>query len=121
MHELALCQALVKQVQQIAGERGAGRVLSVTLSIGPLSGVEAELLKQAYPIATAGTVAEASRLEIEATPVKVRCSECGEISSASPNNLLCGACGGWRTVLESGDEMLLVSLELEICKETNHV
>ncbi len=101
------------QVQQIAAEKSARRVVSVTLSIGPLSGVEAELLKQAYPLATAGTIAEASRLEIESAPVRVRCSECGEITSAAPNNLVCGACGGWHTVLQSGDEMLLLSLELE--------
>ena len=103
----------MRQVQQIAEEKRARRVLSVTLAIGPLSGVEAELLKQAYPVATAGTLAEASRLEIEAAPVTVRCSECNETTPASPNNLICGACGGWRTVLQSGDELLLVSLELE--------
>lgn len=113
MHELAVCQALIRQVQQIAEQKSARRVVSVTLSIGPLSGVEADLLRQAYPIASAGTVAEASRLEIESAPVTVRCSECGQTTHATPNNLVCGACGGWRTVLQSGDEMLLLSLELE--------
>lgn len=101
------------QVGQIARERGARRVLSVTLSIGPLSGVEAELLEQAWPIANAGTAAEGSRLAIEQAPVTVRCSECGETTSATPNNLVCGACGSWKTALQSGDELLLVSLELE--------
>lgn len=112
MHELAVCQSLMGQVECIAREREARSVASITLRIGPLSGVEAELLRQAFSIASAGSVAEGAELVIREQPLQVRCSRCGAVTLAEANNLVCATCGDWRTTLESGDEMLLESLEL---------
>ena len=112
MHELSICQALVAQVERIARERDA-RVTQVHVGIGPLSGVEARLLADAYPLACAGTAAEGSDLKVETAPVRVRCRLCGAESDATPNRLLCAACGEWRTDLISGDDMLLLRVTLE--------
>lgn len=114
MHELSICQALLDQVERIAQEHGASRVERILLQVGPLSGVEPLLLQHAYPLAAAGTVAEHATLVIEPAPVRVRCSDCGSECDAAPNRLLCAACGGWRTRLISGDQMLLAKLELTI-------
>ncbi len=113
MHELSLCHSLIQQVEGIARRERARRVTTITLRIGPLSGVEPELLVDAFPFAAAGTVAEGAALCIEAQPVRVLCSRCQLESDATPNRLLCGACGDYRTRLVSGDELLLASLELE--------
>ena len=113
MHELAICQALMNQVESIAAERNATNVVSIVVGMGPLSGVEAQLLKHAYPVASAGTLAEGAELVIENLPVRIRCTECGNESDALPNKLLCKACGDWRTTLISGDELILMSVELE--------
>lgn len=113
MHELALCQAMMTQVESIAREHRASRVTSITLGVGPLAGVEAQLLRHAYPVASAGTVAEGAELVIEATPVRVHCGRCNEDSDALVNRLVCGRCGDWRTELVSGDELMLVSVELD--------
>lgn len=113
MHELAVCQGLMSQVEQVASREHAERVTLIRLRIGPLSGVEPQLLADAFPIAAAGTVAEEAELVIDAQPVKVRCLSCGEESAATANRLLCAACGDFRTRLVSGDEMLLMSVELE--------
>lgn len=113
MHELAVCQALMEQVEQIADRERARRVLALVLKIGPLSGVEADLLADAFPIAAAGSRAEGAELRIERLPVRVHCHRCGADSDATPNRLVCGTCGDYRTQLISGDEMLLASVELE--------
>jgi len=118
MHELAICQSLMEQVESIAQERDAKSVTSITIGMGPLSGVEVQLLKNAYPIASAGTVAQDAELVIEHLPIKVKCSQCGSESDALPNKLTCKQCGDWRTTLISGDEMMLMSLELEKTKGT---
>jgi len=112
MHELAICQALLERVEGIARSR-AVRVSRVRLAVGPLSGVEPQLLERAYPLACAGTAAEGSELDIDEAPVRVRCRTCGVESAASANRLLCGECGDWRTDLASGDELLLVGVELD--------
>jgi hydrogenase nickel incorporation protein HypA/HybF len=113
MHELAICQALMNQVENIAAERNACSVVSIVIGMGPLSGVEAQLLKHAYPVACAGTVAEGAELVIEKLPVRVSCTQCGAESDVLPNKLVCKACGDWRTTLISGDELMLMSVELE--------
>lgn len=112
MHELSLCQALIAQVERVAREHGAGAVEKVLIGVGPLSGAEPDLLRQAYPIACAGSLAEGSTLEIHERPIRVRCGTCGAETDARPNRLLCGACGDWRTQLLSGDELLLEQVEL---------
>ncbi|MBA1331888.1 hydrogenase nickel incorporation protein HypA [Candidatus Endoriftia persephone str. Guaymas] len=113
MHELAVCQALMRQVDEIATREAAERVTRIILQIGPLSGVVPELLQQAFTIARTGTVAETAELVAQTQPVRVRCTICGAESDATPNRLLCGACGDYRTQLIGGDELLLASLELE--------
>jgi hydrogenase nickel incorporation protein HypA/HybF len=112
MHELSVCQALIRQVQEIAREHRAVAVTSITLHIGPLSGIEADLLTQTFPLASAGSVAETAQLVIEKLPVRVQCESCGGESIVEPNKLVCGTCGDWHTRLLSGDEMLLASVEL---------
>ena len=111
MHELSVCQALVTQVERIALEQRA-QVCSITVSIGPLSGVEPALLEQAYPLAVAGTCLSAARLVIDSLPVRVHCRSCRKDTEAAPNRMLCAECGDWRTELLSGDELLLSSVEL---------
>lgn len=113
MHELSICQSLISQVESIAHERNAQQVSLIVIGMGPLSGVEAQLLKNAYPIASAGTVAANAELVIEHLPIKVKCNKCGCESDASPNKLICKHCGNWQTSLLSGDELLLMSVELE--------
>lgn len=110
MHELSVCQALLAQVERIAREHDAQRVDSIVLAIGPLSGVEAPLLRRAFPLAVAGSCAERALLQIETADVVVRCTQCHQESTVAPNRLLCGHCGDYRTRLLAGDELLLKRL-----------
>ncbi len=112
MHEYSICIALLEQVEQIAYQHHAEQVDKIILKIGPLSGVEAELLQHAWPLAAAATISEQAELVIESAPVVVRCTQCNTESEVPPNRLLCTACGDFRTRLVSGDEMLLASIEL---------
>ncbi len=122
MHELAVSQSLLREVQRVAQAHAAVSVSRVLVQIGPLSGVEPSLLREAFPLAAAGTLAERAELVIETVPLRVRCETCGAESEARPNRLLCGACGGWHTRLLSGDELLLASVELQRqTEEARHV
>lgn len=111
----------MSQIENIAEKNNAFAVASITLGIGELSGVEENLLRHAYPVASAGTIAEGAKLIIQSTPVFVRCSSCGEESTVKPNRMLCASCGDWRTELVSGDELLLIQLELDKAETANPV
>ena len=112
MHELAVCQGLINEVERLAQEHSASRVDSIVLSIGPLSGVEPDLLKRAFDIARLDSVAEDAELEIETGPVVVECRSCGASGEVKVNRLLCPSCGDWQVNLTQGDEMLLLRLEV---------
>ncbi len=116
MHEMSICQGLISQVEQIAKEKGAGQVDSILLSIGPLSGVEPELLERAFVVAKAETVAKNVELEIETGPIIIECRSCGVSGEAEVNKLLCGSCNSWQVDLKQGDELLLMRLELSDIK-----
>ncbi|ALG66964.1 hydrogenase maturation nickel metallochaperone HypA [Beggiatoa leptomitoformis] len=112
MHELSICYSLLNQVETLAQHHQAHQVASITIQIGLLSGVEPELLRQAFTIARAGTVAAQADLICLSLPVKVRCQQCHAESEVEANRLLCKTCGAWQTQVISGDEMLLASVEL---------
>ena len=113
MHELSICQSIIEQATQIAQQNNAQSVSRIIIDIGPLSGVEAALLEHAFPIASAGTIAQNSVLETHILPIIIRCNLCNNENEASANKLLCSACGTWQTTLISGDEMLLRTIELD--------
>jgi len=112
MHELSICTALLARVLDVAAAEGGKQVSNITLCIGPLSGVEPDQLRLAFPIVARGTPCEGAEINIECAPVQVHCKTCGETSVARPNRLLCAACGAWRVSLISGDEMRLLRIEL---------
>ncbi len=112
MHELSLCQGLIRQLEKIAHEQGANCVEHIVLSVGALSGVEAPLLDHAFEIARMGTVAQGAELEIQTGPIVVKCRGCGNSNEARINRLLCDACGSWQVNVIQGDEMLLMRVEL---------
>lgn len=120
MHELAICQALIAQVTELAEQRSAASVSDIFVSVGPLSGVESVLLENAFSIAVAGTVADDAKLHIDNLPVRVHCKECDAESQVSANRLLCAQCGTWKTRLISGDELLLTRVELEMDRSARH-
>jgi hydrogenase nickel incorporation protein HypA/HybF len=112
MHELAICQSVLRQVVDIAARGNSPQVTRITLRIGPLAGIEPDLVRLAFPIVASGTVCDGAAMEIETMPVQVRCTLCGAISGARPNRLLCASCNTWRVELMTGDEMLLAYVEL---------
>ncbi len=112
VHEMSVCQALLLQVAEIARQRGAATVDSITVEIGPLSGVEPEQLRRAFAVMRTGSGSASAELVIETAAVEVRCLSCGADSETLVNRLVCRACGGFRTRLIAGDELRLRRIEL---------
>lgn len=112
MHELAVAQALVEQVDALIDQHDASGAAAIRVRIGPLAGVMPELLATAFPLVTAGSRMQHATLEFTHAPIQVRCQSCGAETEAAMNRLICGACGDWHTQIISGDELLLESVEL---------
>lgn len=114
MHELAVAQALVEQVDAVIDQHQASGAHAIRVRIGPLAGVVPELLASAFPLAAAGSRMQHAVLEFSHAPIRVRCQNCGAETEAAMNRLLCGACGDWHTQVICGDELLLESVELDM-------
>jgi len=113
VHELAVAQALVEQVDAVIDLHGATQASLIRVRIGPLAGVVPDLLATAFPLAAAGSRMEHAELEFTHAPIRVHCLTCGAETEAAMNRLICSACGDWHTQIVSGDELLLESVELE--------
>jgi hydrogenase nickel incorporation protein HypA/HybF len=121
MHELSVCQSIIQQAEHIAAENNASAISHIALAIGPLAGVDINLLQHAFPLAAAGTLASNAELTAEALPLRIRCLSCFQESEVPLNRLLCLHCNDWHTQVISGDEMLIKSIELETEEDVNYV
>jgi hydrogenase nickel incorporation protein HypA/HybF len=117
MHELAVCQALIDQVTEVAQREACAVVERIEIAVGALSGVEPALLQRAFTIARAGTVASEAELVIHAEPVRVLCSRCGTASQVPAQRLTCSQCGDWRVQVTDGESLVLQRLSLRHDKD----
>lgn len=118
MHEFAICQALLQQLEELVARHGASGVRRLTVQVGPLSGVEPGLLASAFAVARRGGCARRAQLLIESLPLRVRCTSCQSEGQAAHDRLSCGVCGSPRTQLLSGDELLLRRVELSMTSKS---
>ncbi len=117
MHELTLAKELVDTVERIKVKENAVEVLSVTVTLGALSGVDADALKFAFPLAAEGTSLERTTLVTRESPAAIRCEDCGWEGPPDATCVCCGACGSSRIRLSAGREFLISSVELALAEE----
>jgi hydrogenase nickel incorporation protein HypA/HybF len=117
MHELSLAQALVEQVEAIRVREKADAVVSVTVNIGALSGVDRESFEFAFPLAVEGTPLAGTALGVEDTPLTVTCADCGRESKPDVADPHCAACGSARTRVTAGRDFLIQAVELHYSDE----
>jgi hydrogenase nickel incorporation protein HypA/HybF len=103
-----MCEAIASKVV----DRAAGRpVLTVTIRVGHLRQVVPDAMTFSWEMVTAGTVLDGAALRIEHIPAVVACRACGATTTLDAPILACGSCGARAVTLQSGDELLIVSLE----------
>ena len=114
MHELSIAISMIDMASDEASARGADRVVSLHLKLGPLSGVVKDALLFSYEIACQGTRLAGSHLIIEDVPVVIHCSVCRkEREVETLQNFRCPACGSSKVEVVQGRELEVVALELE--------
>lgn len=114
MHEFAIAAELVTAAVREAGACDARRITSLVCRVGLMRQVVADMLVEAFQIASAGTLAEGATLKIETVAPTITCHDCGWSRRAAEWVCRCPGCGSVRIRLEGGDELLLVSVELEV-------
>jgi hydrogenase nickel incorporation protein HypA/HybF len=109
VHELSLCEAIAATVTRHAGERTAS---CVVMRIGHLRQVVPDSLSFCWTMLTDGTDLEGCTLEIEQVPAVIRCAGCGAETTLDVPLMVCSSCSSDDVTLLSGEEFLVVSLDL---------
>lgn len=107
MHELALCDAMLKMVRDISREQALEGVRSITVRVGTLSGVVPRFLTDCWVAVTDGTEYDGVPLRVETEAGRARCLDCGAEFVADVENLSCPDCGGKKLMPLSGRDMTI--------------
>ena len=110
MHELGLMNQLLGHALAAAD---GGRICSLTVRLGPLSGVVPESLRFAFEALREGTAAADATLHIQQSPPVFHCSACGAEYEAAIGEYACPSCRNPDGDLVHGHECDLISMEVE--------
>jgi hydrogenase nickel incorporation protein HypA/HybF len=114
MHEISIVEALIGQVAAEVARAGcAGRVSRVDLSIGRLSGANADSVRFAFGLLAPGTVAEGAEIVIDEPKAVCRCRACQAETEIDDLVAECPRCASGEIAIEGGREMVLQSIEVE--------
>ena len=113
MHELGICDAILKTVDGIAKEEQLVCVHKVTLEVGMLSGVVPRFLTDCWQAVIDGTPYQDTALEIETINGLARCLDCGHEFSADLDRLYCPRCMGRRLTPLTGTDLTIREIEAD--------
>ncbi len=115
MHEISLVQALFSQLEELAVEHEATKILRVTMVIGPQSGVVIDAFRFGFEtLASGNTLIRNAELIIEIPPVNYSCTQCGHMEETKEDSLEeCAKCGELFLIPSGGDELILRQVEME--------
>lgn len=113
MHEASLVRSLIKQIERLCEQHDAHVATEVVVEIGPLSGVETLLVREAFTALRPGTCVENARLTIEEIPLTAVCRECRREFEIVDYRFACRNCGSKQVRIIRGDEFRLLNVTLE--------
>ena len=112
MHEMSLCEDIVKLLEEEAQNQGFKKVRQVYLEIGELAGVEIEAMRFSFDIVTHDTIADGASLGIESIPGSAHCEQCGQTVPVAQRFAACPICDNYPLTLISGNELKIKELEV---------
>lgn len=113
MHELAITESIIDLINREARDKGFQKVLAVSLRVGEYSGLVPECLREFFPIAARGSIAEGAALEIQRLPAAFRCLDCGYEGPVERKAACCPDCGSAAIRMTAGREFFVDSLKVE--------
>ena len=107
MHELGICDALLKMVRNIVREEELEVIERITVEVGSLSGVVPAYMSDCWEAVTDGTELEGVEFVVEELEGTARCKDCGEEFPADVNRLRCPKCNGEKLMPLTGRDLTL--------------
>jgi hydrogenase nickel incorporation protein HypA/HybF len=112
MHELGIVRRLLSYVRELQAANGGGAVREIRVQLGPLSGVEAELLLSAFQQLRDRETLTETILTIESVTLEACCRACDHRFQPLQFRFHCPRCGSSETEITQGDGVILESISL---------
>lgn len=109
MHELSITESIVSAIL----ERVDGRIQTVTLLVGQLSGLVPDSVRFCFDICTQETRLEGATLDIVEVPGRARCRTCDQELELPDGILLC-PCGSADLEIVGGQELRIKNVEVMV-------
>lgn len=108
MHELGIVMNVVEQVDRIAAENNAEKVLKVTMEVGEVSTIVPELFTDAFDWAKKRTdYLKEAELEMILIEGRTYCQNCGSTYRTTEFGKTCPYCKSGKTYLLTGDQVII--------------
>ncbi len=113
MHEYSIVQSLLKSCEEYAKRNNSKKITKVIVKIGILSGVEPYLLQSAFDTFKEKTLCNKAEFIINHQKIVITCLSCKKESTLEKNEFCCPVCQSNQIKVIDGEDMYLMSLELE--------
>lgn len=107
MHELGICDAMLKMVRGIIKDEQLEEVQRITVEVGTLSGVVPHYLADAWVAVTDGTELDGVEFVVEELEGTAACMDCGEEFVVDLNSMKCPNCGGVKLTPLTGRDLTM--------------
>ena len=111
MHELGICDAMLKMVRGVMKDEELEGINSITVEVGNLSGVIPRFLEECWVAVTDGTELDGTPLIAEEVIGRAKCLECDAEFDADLDNLKCPDCGSDMLTPLSGRDLTIKEIE----------
>lgn len=113
MHEMAICESILKVLEQEAVAKSYDRVRQVHLEIGRLAGVERQALEFSFDAVMRNSLADGAELKITEIDAEAWCLPCAKPVCIAARYDACPECNGYQLQLTKGDELKIKELEVD--------
>lgn len=112
MHEYSIVESLLDLCEKEAKKAEAKGISKIVVKVGVLSGVEPDLLIDAYNVFNENSFAKGAKLELVIQNVVIDCQSCGKKSELKELSYKCPLCNEEDFKIVEGEELLLMSMDL---------
>ena len=110
MHEISLCQSILRIIEEKAAEQPFDKVNAVCLEVGALAGVDPEALRFGFDVVMNDSIASGAKLDIINVVARARCEQCLKELVIQQRFDVCPECGANQLTIIAGDELRVKDL-----------
>lgn len=113
MHERSLAKKILQQVEELLQEYPGQKIVSVELEVGPMSGVEPDLLLSAFAEPVVSKL-EGVSFSITEVPLRASCEQCHTEFAVNDYLFRCSHCSSADVIITQGDSVRILNAVMTV-------